>query len=137
MVYFALFIYAQTILYPEQSFATHLKQVLPSAILTLLLNVLTSVIIGTLFLSRIDKWKIEVGHLQFVDNFKEGIIILQDDNEKIKLVNTAARKMLNLPVPEADSFEERMLADDFETGLLRQLKLGQIRLNDPRDYDLE
>ena len=137
MVYFALFIYAQTILYPEQSFATHLKQVLPSAILTLLLNVLTSVIIGTLFLSRIDKWKIEVGHLQFVDNFKEGIIILQDDTEKIKLVNTAARKMLNLPVPEADSFEERMLADDFETGLLRQLKLGQIRLNDPRDYDLE
>ena len=72
-----------------------------------------------------------------MDNFKEGIIILQDDTEKIKLVNTAARKMLNLPVPEADSFEERMLADDFETGLLRQLKLGQIRLNDPRDYDLE
>ena len=137
MVYFALFIYAQTILYPEQSFATHLKQVLPSAILTLLLNVLTSVIIGTLFLSRIDKWKIEVGHLQFVDNFKEGIIILQDDNEKIKLVNTAARKMLNLPVPEAGNFEERLLADDFETGLLRQLKLEQIRLNDPQDYDLE
>ena len=94
-------------------------------------------IIGALFLSRIDKWKIEVGHLQFVDNFKEGIIILQDDNEKIKLVNTAARKMLNLPVPEAGNFEERLLADDFETGLLRQLKLEQIRLNDPQDYDLE
>ena len=52
-------------------------------------------------------------------------------------MNTAARKMLNLPVPEADSFEGRLLADDFETGLLRQLKLEQIRLNDPRDYDLE
>ena len=76
--------------------------------MTLFLNFLVSVVIGTLFLSRVDKWKIEVGHLQFVDNFKEGIIILHDDTEKIKLVNTAARKMLNLPVPEANAFEERL-----------------------------
>ena len=41
-------------------------------------------------------------------NPEEGIIILHDDTEKIKLVNTAARKMLNLPVPEANAFEERL-----------------------------
>ena len=34
------------------------------------------------------------GHLQFVHNLKEGLIIMQDRLKTIKLINVAARQML-------------------------------------------
>ena len=88
--------------------AEHLMLNLPSAAMALTLNFLVSCLIGHLFLSKVEKWKIEVGHLQFVDNFKEGMIILPNNSHKIKLMNKAARTMLKMPETEADDFEERL-----------------------------
>ena len=40
------------------------------------------------------------GHLQFVHNLKEGLIIADDSLKKIKLINVVARQMLQLPFDE-------------------------------------
>ena len=77
---------------------------------------------GEIFLTKVEKMNIEFGHLQFVDNFKEGLIIIPTENfEKIKIMNKAARSILNLPCTEADNFVERMKADDFDKKLLKSI----------------
>ena len=43
------------------------------------------------------------GHLQFVHNLREGLIIMKDGSFKtVKLINVAARQMLQLPFTAAD-----------------------------------
>lgn len=37
------------------------------------------------------------GHLQFVHSLKEGLVIVHDHQKDIKLINVAARQMLQLP----------------------------------------
>ena len=54
------------------------------------------------------------GHLQFVHNLKEGLIIVDDWLKAIKLINVAARQMLQLPY-DADK------DDCSDTGCLEQL----------------
>ena len=56
-----------------------------------------------------------------MDNLKEGIIILPENTDKIKLMNTCARNILKLPGTSASFFEERMLADEFDIDLLQSI----------------
>ena len=64
-----------------------------------------------------EKQKIELGHLCFVDNFKEGLIMLSRLSDRIQLINKAARHMFKLPEVVAGSIEARMKADDFDLAL--------------------
>ena len=107
-IYVSAMIYAQSIFYPEESIGTIMYWNLPNAILTCMLNFLASCIMGEFFLSRIEKWNIEHGHLQFIDNFKEGLVIIPENQQKIKIMNKAARNIFRLPDTEADNFFDRM-----------------------------
>ena len=62
------------------------------------------------------------GHLQFMQNLKEGLIIVHDRLKSIKLMNVAACQMLQLP------FKEDALSglDSFEQ--LEQFELHRIEL---------
>ena len=70
-----------------------------------------------------------------MDNFKEGIIIIPENSDKIKLMNTSARNILKLPETSANFFEERMLADEFDIDLLQSIKLTKVHLNAVLDTD--
>ena len=69
-----------------------------------------------------------MGHLHFVDNFNEGIIIFPEHSNKIQLINKAARSMLNLPNTTAESMEARMKDDNYDMSLCSKVKLTQIKL---------
>ena len=64
------------------------------------------------------------GHLQFLHNLKEGIVILAGHFDQVKLVNLAARQMLKLPFKEDPSSEDPLLFKNLE---LLQLGLGEKR----------
>ena len=64
-----------------------------------------------------------------MDNFKEGMIIIPENSDKIKLMNTSARNILKLPETSATFFEERMLADEFDIELLQSIQLKKVQLN--------
>lgn len=62
------------------------------------------------------------GHLQFVHNLREGLIIMKDGSFKtVKLINVAARQMLQLPFA-ADN------GDQVDARYLEQLELKKIEL---------
>ena len=129
-IYIIAFIYAQTIFFPDETIGSILYWNLPTVFLTYILNLATSCIVGEIFLSKVDKWNIEYGHLQFVDNFKEGLIIIPQNFQKIRIMNRAARNIFNLPETEADNFFDRTQADDFDNELLKSIKLKKVMLED-------
>ena len=136
-VYIIAFIYAQTIFFPNETISLIMYWNLPSVTLTYILNLAYSCIIGEIFLSKVEKWNIEYGHLQFVDNFKEELIIIPQSFQKIKIMNRAARKIFNLPETEADNFIDRTLADDFDKDLLKSIKLKKVTLDSSSEDKIE
>ena len=60
------------------------------------------------------------GHLQFVHNFKEGLIILDDWLKTIKLINVAACQLLQLPFSDDCSD-----TSCFERIGLKKIELGK------------
>lgn len=48
----------------------------------------------------------KLGHLKFVHNLMEGMVIVKRNFSSTKLVNVAARKLLNLPFDSAEDTSE-------------------------------
>ena len=54
------------------------------------------------------------GHLQFVHNLKEGLIIADDSLKKIKLINVVARQMLQLPFEDDKNLDTHCFKQLYE-----------------------
>ena len=63
------------------------------------------------------------GHLHFVQNLKEGLIIVHDRLKSIKLMNVAACQMLQLPFKESRPCQALTLLNSWHSSNLRGLSL--------------
>ena len=70
---------------------------LPRALMTLTFFMCYHKIIGMIVTLYSERDFFKSGHLQFVHSLKEGLVIVDDQLKSIKLINVAARQMLQLP----------------------------------------
>ena len=76
---------------------------LPRALTTLIFMVLYHKIIDVILTLSCERDFFKSGHLQFVHSLKEGLIMVDNSLKNTKLINIAARQMLQLPFSENDS----------------------------------
>ena len=76
---------------------------LPRALTTLIFMVLYHKIIDVILTLICERDFFKSGHLQFVHSLKEGLIMVDNSLKNTKLINIAARQMLQLPFSENDS----------------------------------
>ena len=87
---------------------------LPHALTTLVFVVLYHKVVDVILTLLSERDFFKSGHLQFVHNLKEGLVIVDSLLKNTKLMNVAARQMLQLPFAENDSPD---------TSFFEQLKL--------------
>ena len=76
---------------------------LPRALTTLVFIVLYHKVVDVILTLICERDFFKSGHLQFVHSLKEGLIIMDNLLKNTRLMNVAARQMLQLPFSENDS----------------------------------
>ena len=88
---------------------------IPRAILALVFFILYHKIVDVIVTLYSERDLFKSGHLQFVHSLREGLVIMDDHLKNIKLINVAARQMLQLPfVAENDNASSSDTAGYFE-----------------------
>lgn len=96
-IYTILYMYVQSCVFSDLTAAKILFVNLPKVLMSLLCIVIYHFLVVQFCKLTSERDLFKSGHLQFVHNFKEGMVIMHDHFMGVKLINVAARQMLQLP----------------------------------------
>lgn len=96
-VYVVFYMFAQSFVYKGVSSVTIILLTLPKTFLALTCIIFYHFLVVKLCKLATERDLFKSGHLQFVHNFKEGIVIMRNQFKNVKLINEAAIKLLQLP----------------------------------------
>ena len=98
---------------------------IPFSLGTLFILLLYHKVIDAFITLDSERYLFKSGHLQFVHNLKEGLVIMKDSSfNTVKLINVAARQMLQLPFA-AGNDDGEVDARYIEKLELKRIELGK------------